>query len=197
MIRTWFAAAVLALFLAAPAWAAPGIVKVSIKTTEGTILVGVDTKHAPITAKNFLAYVDKKNFDGMTFYRAARAKGTTIGFIQGGVRNNYTRQLPRIPHEPTTKTGLSHVSGALSMAREEPGSATGDFFILSGAQPQMDAHPGGKGDNAGYAVFGKVVSGMAVVKKILTGKTYAGGSGAMKGQMLEKPVKIIEARRVG
>lgn len=195
MIRTCFAAA-LALFLAASAVAAPGTVKVALKTSEGTILVAVDVKRAPITAKNFLAYVDKKNFDGMTFYRAAKPKGMDIGFIQGGTRNNYTRQLPRIAHEPTSKTGLTHVSGALSMAREEPGSATGDFFIVVGAQPQMDAKPGASGDNAGYAVFGRVVSGMPVVKKILRAKTFKGGSGAMKGQFIEKPVKIIEARRV-
>ncbi len=83
------------------------------------------------------------------------------------------------------------------MAREEPGSATGDFFIVVGDQIQMDAQPGGKGDKAGYAVFGKVVSGMAVVKKILKAKTFRGGAGPVRGQMIRKPVKIIAARRVG
>ena len=78
------------------------------------------------------------------------------------------------------------------MAREAPGSAMGDFFIVVGAQPSLDA----KGGNVGYAVFGKVVSGMPVVKKILNAKTHKGGFGPMKGQLIEKPVKIVEARRV-
>ncbi len=195
MIRTCFAAAIALLLLAAPAAAAPGIVKVSLKTSEGVIVVAVDTKRAPITAGNFLAYVDKKNFDGVTFYRAARAKSVPVGLIQGGPRRSYTRLLPPIAHEPTSKTGLRHVNGALSMAREAPGSAMGDFFIVVGDQPSMDAKAG-KGDGLGYAVFGKVVSGMPVVKKILNAKTHKGGVGAMKGQLIEKPVKILEARRV-
>lgn len=195
MFRSLLAA--LALLLAVPAVAAPDKVKVSLKTSEGTIIVAVDLRHAPITAANFLAYVDKKSFDNSNFYRAARAKGgAPIGLVQGGIRNNPMRVLPRIKHEPTNKTGLRHVDGALSMARNEPGSATGDFFILVGNQPSMDAHPGAPGDNAGYAVFGKVVSGMPVVKKILKAKTWPGGSGAMKGQLIEKPVKILEARRI-
>jgi len=82
------------------------------------------------------------------------------------------------------------------MARQAPGTAMGDFFIVVGNQPSMDAHPGAKGDNAGYAVFGKVLTGMPVVKKILNMKTLKGGSGAMKDQFIAKPVKIIEARRV-
>jgi len=191
------AAALAALLLLSPLPAlAAGNPKVAIRTTEGTIVVAVDVQHAPITAKNFLAYVDKRNFDGMTFYRAARAKGMSIGFIQGGTRHNFTRSLPPIPHEPTSKTGLRHRDGTISMAREAPGSAMGDFFILAGAQPQMDAHPSAKGDNAGYAAFGKVVAGMPVVRQILKAKTFAGGSGAMKGQIIEQPVKIIEAKRV-
>ncbi len=189
--------AALALALAAPVLAAPGTVKVSIKTTEGTIVVAVDTKRAPITAKNFLGYVDKHGFDGMSFYRAAKAKGQMVGLIQGGIRKQFRYALPPIAHEPTSKTGLRHVDGALSMAREAPGSAMGDFFIVVGTQASMDAHPGAKGDNAGYAVFGKVVSGMPVVKKILKAKTFRGGPGVMKGQIIEKPVKIIEAKRVG
>lgn len=193
MIRMYLSALIALLFATAPAMAAPGIVKVSLRTSEGTILVAVDTKRAPITAKNFLAYVDKKNFDGVTFYRAAKTKTAMVGLIQGGPRRNYVKTLPPIAHEPTSKTGLRHVDGALSMAREAPGSAMGDFFIVVGAQPSMDA----KGGDPGYAVFGKVVSGMPVVKKILQAKTFKGGFGPMKGQFIEKPVKIIEARRVG
>lgn len=190
MIRFAFFAAALAL--AAPSFAAP--LKVALKTSAGTIVIAVDTKHAPITAKNFLAYVDARNFDGKSFYRAARATGNPrMGLIQGGVRRDIRRSLPPIAHEPTSKTGLRHVDGTVSMARGEVGSAMGDFFILVGPAPAMDARPG----NPGYAAFGKVVSGMPVVKKILAQKTWPGGSGAMKGQLIKEPVTIIEAKRVG
>lgn len=195
MIRRAFLLA--ALILSFPATAAPSKVKVALKTSEGTIMVAVDVRHAPITANNFLAYVDQKKFDGTSFYRAAPAKGNrAVGLIQGGIRRAAIRSLVPIAHEPTTKTGLRHVDGTISMARREPGTAMGDFFILVGPSPAMDARPGASGDNAGYAAFGKVVSGMPVVKRIMAAKTWPGGSGAMKDQMIKAPVKIIEARRV-
>lgn len=186
-----------ALVLSFPAAAAPSKVKVALKTSEGTIVVAVDVRHAPVTANNFLAYVDQKKFDGTSFYRAAPAKGNrAVGLIQGGIRRSAFRSLVPIAHEPTTKTGLRHVDGTISMARREPGTAMGDFFILVGPSPAMDAHPGAPGDNAGYAAFGKVVSGMPVVKRIMAAKTWPGGSGAMKDQLIKAPVKIIEARRM-
>ena len=195
MIRRVFI--LLALILSPPAIAAPSKVRVALKTSEGTIIVAVDVRRAPITANNFLAYVDQKKFDGTSFYRAAPAKGNrTAGLIQGGIRRAAYRSLLPIAHEPTSKTGLRHVDGTISMARREPGSAMGDFFILAGASPAMDARPGGKGDSAGYAAFGRVVSGMPVVKRILATKTWPGGPGAMKDQLIKKPVQIIEARRV-
>lgn len=178
-----------------PAKAAP--VKVAMKTSEGSFVLAIDTRHAPITAANFLAYVDQKKLDGTSFYRAARAIGDAKrGFIQGGVHRDARRSLLPIAHEPTSKTGLRHVDGTISMARREPGSAMGEFFILIGDAPSMDAHPGARGDNAGYAAFGHVVSGMAVVKRILTAKTWPGGPGAMKDQLIRKPVTIIEAKRI-
>lgn len=188
----------LALLLATPAMAAPSQVKVAMKTSEGSFILAIDVKHAPITARNFLAYVDQKKLDGTTFYRAARAIGNpSRGFIQGGVHRDARRSLVPIAHEPTTKTGLHHVDGTISMARREPGTAMGEFFILLGDAPAMDAKPGGRGDNAGYAAFGKVISGRSVLKRILAAKTWPGGSGAMKGQLIKAPVKIIEAKRLG
>ena len=185
--------AALALLFAAPAIAAPGIVKVALKTSEGTIVIGVDTRRAPVTAKNFLAYVDKKKFVATSFYRAASAKGYPgIGLVQGGIRKQIRLALPPIAHEPTSRTGLRHVDGAVSMARDAPGSAMGDFFIVAGVQKSMDA----SASDPGYAVFGKVVSGMQVVKRILKARTFAGGAGAMKGQLIEKPIRIIEAKRL-
>ncbi|MET0375989.1 MAG: peptidylprolyl isomerase [Rhizorhabdus sp.] len=187
---------VAALLLSTSATAAPSKVKVALKTSEGTITIAVDVRRAPITAGNFLAYVDQKKFDGTSFYRAAPARGNSArGLIQGGIRRAAIRSLLPIAHEPTSKTGLRRVDGTISMARGAPGSAMGDFFILAGPSPAMDARPGGQGDTAGYAAFGKVVSGMPVVRRILAAKTWPGGAGAMKGQMIRKPIAIIEARR--
>lgn len=190
--------AILAILLAGPVLAAPASVKVAMKTSEGTFVIAVDVRHAPITAGNFLAYVDQKKLDGTYFYRASRAIGNVRrGFIQGGVHRDARRSLLPIAHEPTTKTGIRHLDGTISMARREPGSAMGEFFILVGDAPSMDAKPGARGDNAGYAAFGRVVSGMPVVKRILAARTWPGGSGAMKDQLIRKPVTIIEAKRLG
>jgi peptidyl-prolyl cis-trans isomerase A (cyclophilin A) len=112
------------------------------------------------------------------------------------VRNAPKRVLPNIAHEPTTKTGLSHTDGAIAMARAAPGTASGDFFIVVGTFPSMDAHPDQPGDNQGYAVFGHVEQGMDLVRKTLDAPTDAnGGPAEMKGQMLVTPVKILTARR--
>jgi len=193
MIRLRSALALLLLLIAAPVSARAAPVRVTLQTSAGSILVELAMDRAPITAGNFLRYVDEKRFDGTVFYRAARTRNAaTQGFIQGGIRHSLRRSRPPIAHEPTSRTGLKHVDGALSMARGEPGSAMGDFFITVGAAPAMDARAG----NPGYAVFGRVVAGMGVVRRILAGKTYADrGSGAMKGQMLIQPVTIVTARR--
>lgn len=175
---------------------AAGMVRVVLTTSAGPITLDLDAKHAPITTANFLRYVDQKLFDGTAFYRAAKS-APGFGFVQGGVRNSPRRVLAPIAHEPTTKTGLHHVAGTISMARTTPGSAEGDFFICTGRMPDMDAHPGRRGDNQGFAAFGHVVSGMAVVRKILAMPTFKTGAGAMKGQILTHPVTIISARRAG
>lgn len=182
--------------LAVPAAAAPGkpdTVRVVLTTGKGAITIALDMKRAPITAGNFLAYVDQKKFDGTTFYRAARTRSAPkIGFIQGGIDHSLRRSLPPIAHEPTSKTGIKHGDGTISMARNDPGSAMGDFFITLGPAASMDARPG----NPGYAAFGRVVDGMDVVRRILAVPTYEGrGAGAMKGQLIIDRVPIITARR--
>jgi peptidyl-prolyl cis-trans isomerase A (cyclophilin A) len=172
----------------------PDTVRVRVETEAGPILLALDHKRAPITTANFVRYVDEGRFDGTSFYRAAVTKGTKDrGFIQGGIRRDYKRMLAPIAHEPTSKTGLRHEAGTISMARSETGAgAMGDFFITLSAQPSMDA----KGDEQGYAAFGRVVEGMDVVRKIHSADTVEGaGRGAMRGQMLEKPVRIVSARR--
>ena len=172
----------------------PDIVKVRLETGEGPILLELDARSAPITAANFVRYVDDGRFDGTNFYRAAPTKGAPgRGFIQGGIRRNYRLMLPPIAHEPTSETGLKHEAGTISMARSETGAgAMGDFFILTAAMPQMDAKDG----EDGYAAFGRVVEGMDVVRRILAAPTVPNaGRGAMRGQMLEKPVPIVSAKR--
>lgn len=172
----------------------PDVVRVRIETEAGAIVVAIDAKKAPITAANFVRYVDDGRFDGTTFYRAAPTVGAPErGLIQGGIRRNYRRMFPPIAHEPTSQTGLKHQAGTISMAHSRPGLAMGDFFITTAAMPAMDA----TGDDPGYAAFGRVVEGMDVVRRILAAPIVPNaGSGAMRGQMIVEPVRIVSARRV-
>jgi peptidyl-prolyl cis-trans isomerase A (cyclophilin A) len=171
-------------------------VRVVLTTSLGPITVALEKERAPITSANFLRYVDQKRFDGISFFRRSQAPGEpTKGFVQAGTTDP-KRVLPPIAHEPTTKTGLSHVDGALSAPRFAPGTARGDFTIIVGGAPWMDADPKAAGDNLGFAVFGRVVEGMDVVAKILAAPTSTTkGDGVFKGEILEPPVKILTARR--
>ncbi len=182
---------------ALPAPPKPATVRVMLQTADGPIAVEVETERAPVTAANFLRYVDQKRLDGTSFYRAVKV-GDGYGLVQGGTRNDPKKTLKPIAHEATTKTKLSHLDGALSMARGDPGTASGDFFIVVGDLPSMDADPKAPGDNAGYAVFGKVVEGMDVVRRILLAPVSpTEGAGEMKGQMLSPTIRIVTARRAG
>lgn len=169
----------------------PGFVRVRFVTSAGPIVLALDARRAPKTTANFLAYVDDRRFDGIVFYRAARSRlAPTFGYIQGGIRTDARRILPPFPHEPTTRTGIRHDNGTISMARRaEPDSAGGNFFITVGPMPSMDA----TATSPGYAAFGHVVAGMAVVKRILAAPTQ---DGAFKGQMIVRPVTILTARRL-
>lgn len=185
----------------APAAQAPQaeLVPVAIDTSLGRIVVALDQTHAPVTAANFLHYVDSHRFDGETFYRAMHmpaADGSEGGLIQGGVSSDSRKLYPPIAHEPSSQTGLKNVAGAIVMANAGPGTARSDFFILLSDTPGFDA--GGYGGDAnGFAVFGHVTEGMDVVKKIFASPvSETKGVGVMKGQMLEPAIKIIKAERV-
>ncbi|MFW2852264.1 peptidylprolyl isomerase [Sphingomonas sp. TX0543] len=177
---------------AQPAAATPtALVNVTVTTSLGPIVIAVDKEHAPITAANFLRYVDQKRLDGVNFYRAVKIQ-PGYGFVQFGAANDPKRALPPIPHEPTSKTGLSHKDGAISMAMGKPGTASGDFFIIVGDLSTMDA----TATEPGYAVFGHVVSGMDIIHHILDAPTSpTRGEGLMKGQMLEPTIKVTTVRR--
>ena len=183
-----------------PAPPLPDTVRVALTTEKGVITVDVDAKHAPVTAANFIRYVDQRRFDGITFYRAMHLDwgAPPNGLIQAGQRDP-RRLLPPIVHEPTSATGLLHKVGALSMARNAPGTATANFSILLSDMPGLDADPASPNPEtrAGYAVFGYVVAGMDVARAIWDAPRSATlGEGVMKGQMLAPPVKVLTARRV-
>lgn len=169
----------------------PKTVDVTLATSLGPIVIALETARAPVTTRNFLAYVDQKRLDGTVFYRAVNIQ-PDFGFIQFGTQHDPKRTLPPIAHEPTSRTGLSHVDGAISMAMGKPGTADGDFFIIVGDMKAMDA----TATDPGYAVFGRVVRGMDIVRRIMQSPTSpTRGTGIMKGQMLEPVIRIASARR--
>ncbi len=180
---------------------APALPRVKIDTTVGSFTVEVETVKAPVTAANFLRYVDQRKLDGITFYRVVKV-ADKFGFVQFGTNGDPKRTLPPIKHEPTTITGLRHLNGTLSTARLAPGSARGDFTISVGDQPSFDADPTKPDDathtNLGYAAFGRVVDGMDVVLKIFDAPVDSGATvrGVFKGEVPAAPVRIISARRV-
>jgi peptidyl-prolyl cis-trans isomerase A (cyclophilin A) len=175
--------------------------RVQITTTAGTFTVEVEVAKAPVTAANFLHYVDQKKLDGITFYRTCKV-ADKFGFVQFGTNGDPKRTLPPIKHEPTTITGLKHLNGTLSTARLAPGSARGDFTVSVGDQPSFDADPTKPDDanktNLGYAAFGRVVDGMDVVLKIFDAPVDPNATvrGSFKGEVPAAPVKVLTARRV-
>lgn len=180
----------------APACPLPGgETLVTLVTSLGPIEFALDKQRAPITAGNFLNYVDQKRMDGATFYRVMKTgePAQKEGVVQGGQRTP-GKPLPPIAHEPTSLTGLRNVKGAIAMARGAPGSATGDFFIMMNDIPAFDADPSKPGDNLGYAAFGHVAKGMELIQQIY-GLQIDPSKGPMTGQMLAEPVTITTVRR--
>jgi peptidyl-prolyl cis-trans isomerase A (cyclophilin A) len=200
-IRIAFALSLLALSSVSVAAVQPTVapapqddlVRVALDTAAGRIVLALDRGRAPVTTANFLRYVDAKRFDGIEFYRAMPYGAAGTGLIQGGITKNARLLYPPIAHEPTTATGLSHVAGTIAMANAGPGTARADFFILASDIPALNA----SATSPGFAVFGRVVEGMDVVKTILAAPIDpAKGADVMKGQMIASPVPIRTARRV-
>lgn len=169
---------------------------VALTTPLGRIVLALETQRAPITSANFLSYVDKKLYDGASFYRASRPPNSTrddFGLVQGGLRNMPERLLPSIAHESTRQTGLAHLDGTISMGRNAPGTAQADWFICLGAQPYLDADD----QQPGFAAFGRVTEGLEIIKQILVAPVDPNqGTGSMKGEILQAPVPITTARRI-
>ena len=166
--------------------------KVLMKTELGDITVEIFADKAPITAANFLKYVDSKLYDGSIFHRTVTMDNQPkdeikIEVIQGGQLAT-DKEFPAIPLERTSATGLKHADGAISMARGGPDSATSSFFFCVGDQPELDFGGRRNKDGQGFAAFGKVVAGMDVVKKI--------HQSPKENQSLKPPIKIISIARI-
>ena len=168
--------------------------QVKMKTELGDIIIEIDTVNAPVTAVNFLKYVDDKIFNPASFYRVVRMDNQPdneikIEVIQGGLGYDESPlSLPPIEHETTVKTGILHKDGVISMARMEPGTASSEIFICIGDQPELDFGGKRNPDGEGFAAFGKIIKGMEVVKEIQ--------SKPDEEQMLITPVNIIEISRI-
>ena len=142
-----------------------------ILTSAGDIELELYPDKAPKTVAAFLSYIDSGYFRNSSFYRVLRTEdmsGNGYGLIQGGISQSNEMlygSIPGIVHESTKMTGLSNTSGTISLARTTPGSASTEFFICVGDQTQFD-QGGHAADSLGFAAFGKVFSGMEIVRKI-------------------------------
>ncbi|HYH68156.1 MAG TPA: peptidylprolyl isomerase [Urbifossiella sp.] len=185
---------VVAVFAAACQADAPPPVRVLMRTDHGDIELELDVANAPKTTANFLRYVDGGFYDGGRFHRTVTPANqpdnkVKIEVVQAGVAPAKAKaEFPPVKLERTRDTGLTHKNGTLSMARDGPDTATGDFFVCVGDQPELDFGGKRNPDGQGFAAFGRVVKGMDVVKKIQTSPAA--------GQALTPPVGITSARRL-
>ena len=153
----------------------------------------VDTLHAPVTSRNFLRYVDDGFFDGGQFHRTVKMdnqpqNAVKIEVIQASIAPSRAKdEYAAIPLERTTRTGLRHLDGTISMARDGPDTAQSSFFICIGDQPSLDFGGPRNPDGQGFAAFGRVVKGMDVVRKIQQAPA--------EGQQLKPPARILKLRR--
>ena len=169
------------------------VIPISMETDLGSIQLELYPDRAPITVFNFLRYVDENRHKDLHFYRVVHMGNQSdndvkIEVIQGGLGfDKHPMELPTILHETTDETGIRHLNGTLSMARLEPGTASSEIFICINDQPELDFGGKRNPDGQGFAAFGKVISGMDVVKTIqLLPETK---------QMLDKVVKVNSIQR--
>ncbi len=146
--------------------------EILFRTEYGDIKAELFAGKAPITVSNFLRYVKEDRLKDAVFYRVVRMDNQPndsikIEVVQGGLFDeNHPQLLPPIPHENTSVTNISHLDGTLSMARYGPGTATCEFAIMVGDQPELDFGGKRNPDGQGFAAFGRVTSGMDVVRRI-------------------------------
>ena len=174
-------------------------VRINMSTSEGEIGIDLYVSKAPITAGNFLKLVDGGHMDGGSFYRVVTFENDNgnpkIEVIQGGL-GGASEGFDTIDHESTEQTGILHTDGVISMARGGVGTASTEFFICIGDQPGLDHGQPRNADNQGFAAFGRVVSGMDVVRRINALPADApSDSEYTQGQILAEPVAINIVRR--
>lgn len=171
--------------------------RLEIETTIGSFTVELYPEKAPVTVANFLHYVDSGFYNGGEFVRTVRPDNqpdnpVKIEVIQAfgnpWLASTQADSQTPIPLERTRDTGLKHLNGTLSMARGAPDTATTEFFICIGAQPELDFGGRRNPDGQGFAAFGRVVEGMSIVRRIQQGP-------AMQ-QALIHPVQILSIRRL-
>lgn len=203
MIKTMFTASAFCLTLTLTASALPPPIPTAvIETSAGDITVQLHDYAAPVTVANFIAHAEAGHFDQGSFYRVVRDDNERAGvdpmnLIQGGHSFDGLASAEGIIHEPTEQTGLTHRRGAISMARDEVGTATTEFFIMLNDYPGLNSGPGGRNpDEAGYAVFGYVVDGIEVVEAINAGQASADRAPEdfQYPQFLDSPVVIDTVR---
>jgi peptidyl-prolyl cis-trans isomerase A (cyclophilin A) len=175
--------------------------KVLMTTNLGEIELEIFVMDAPVTAANFLRYVDEHRYIGATFYRTVRLDNqpqstVKIEVIQGGLgMDSHPSKLPMIPHETTAQTSLQHLDGTVSMSRFEPGSASSEIFICINDQPSLDFGGERNPDGQGFAAFGRVIRGMDVVRAIQA-LPSGGDQPPVQGQWLLEPVQITSVSRI-
>ena len=177
-------------------------VRVRVQTELGDVVLEVDPVKAPISTANFLNYVDGGHYDGGVFHRTVKMDNqpespVKIEVIQAGVNPVRAKEgFPAIALERTSVTGLRHSDGAVSMARGGPDSATSGWFICINDQPSLDFGGARNPDGQGFAAFGRVVSGMDVVRKIQSAPSSPARTTNAEAQRLTPPIKIVKVSRV-
>lgn len=176
--------------------AEPAMQEATIYTNVGDMNIELYTQQAPITVANFVRYIQAGAYEGGSFYRVVRLDNDNgspkIDVIQGGANPDFTEFDP-IVLEDTEQTGIHHTDGVLSMARGEPNSATQAFFICIGDQPALDKGALRNPDGQGFAAFGRVISGMEIVKLIHQNRDAIEVDDAyIQGQILSEPVTILK-----
>ncbi len=194
----------IALFCCAVVSLCADVVHVKLTTMAGEIRFELYPDKAPVTVANFLKYIDGSHFDGGSFYRVVRMdnqeqNNIKIEVIQGGLAQKTDAQsFDPIPLERTNATGLKHLNGTLSMARGDPDSGTSEFFVCINDQPSLDFGGERNPDGQGFAAFGRVISGIDIVRKIQKMRTDIPDPDKLEytsGQSLLEPVEFLSFKR--